>query len=124
MRQCLNVRVISLFCFFFVSIKANFCVFQSGLCFFAQIRLLDISAARHADLLLVKQKEDGENDLAAYCVKENIKHVLFEDFSRALPVIQAIVKGEKTIAHVIAGEDIKELAKGAHQELAKEVIKN
>ncbi|KAG5641021.1 hypothetical protein DXG03_006374 [Asterophora parasitica] len=61
----------------------------------------DISAAKHADLLFVKVKGDGENDLASYCNKEGIKHVLFEDFSKALPVVQSVVAGEKTIAQII-----------------------
>jgi 2-hydroxy-3-keto-5-methylthiopentenyl-1-phosphate phosphatase len=38
----------------------------------------DMSAAKHADVLFVKNdKPEGENDLAAYCVKEGIKHILF-----------------------------------------------
>ncbi|KAF8069232.1 HAD-like domain-containing protein [Lyophyllum atratum] len=61
----------------------------------------DISAAKHADLLFVKVKGDGENDLAAYCAREGIKHVPFEDFSKALPVVQSVVSGEKTIAEVV-----------------------
>lgn len=61
----------------------------------------DISAARHADLLFVKAKADGENDLAAYCNREAIKHVLFKDFSKALPVVQSIVNGAKTLDQVI-----------------------
>ena len=63
----------------------------------------DISAARHADLLFVKAKPDGENDLAAYCIREKITHVLFEDFSQVLPVVQSIVKGGKTVAQVVSG---------------------
>ncbi|KAF9461728.1 HAD-like domain-containing protein [Collybia nuda] len=62
----------------------------------------DISAAKHADLLFVKQKDDGENDLAAYCTREGIKHVLFKDFSNALPVVQSVVQGKKTLAEVLA----------------------
>ena len=45
-----------------------------------------MSAAAHADVLFVKQKPYGENDLAAYCVKNGIKHILFEDFEAALAV--------------------------------------
>lgn len=63
----------------------------------------DISAARHADLLFVKVKGDGENDLSSYCNREGIKHVLFEDFSRALPVVQSIVAGNKTATEVLGG---------------------
>jgi len=57
----------------------------------------DISAAKHADVLFVKTKGDGENDLAVYCQRENIKHILFSDFSKALPIVQSIVRGEKKI---------------------------
>ncbi|KAG6865495.1 hypothetical protein C0991_002093 [Blastosporella zonata] len=61
----------------------------------------DISAAKHADLLFVKVKGDGENDLSSYCTREGIKHVLFEDFSKALPVIQSVVAGKQTVAEVL-----------------------
>jgi 2-hydroxy-3-keto-5-methylthiopentenyl-1-phosphate phosphatase len=46
-------------------------------------------------MLFAKEKPDGENDLAAYCTRENIPHVMFEDFSSALPVVRSIVEGEK-----------------------------
>lgn len=58
--------------------------------------VIDMSAAKHADMLFVKEKSDGENDLATYCKRENIPHVLFPDFSRALPVVRSIVEGAKT----------------------------
>jgi len=61
----------------------------------------DISAARHADLLFVKSKPGGDNDLAAYCRREDIKHVLFEDFKDVLPTIQSIAEGKKTIPEII-----------------------
>ncbi|PPQ88787.1 hypothetical protein CVT25_010473 [Psilocybe cyanescens] len=61
----------------------------------------DISAAKYADVLFVKTKLDGENDLAAYCQREEIKHVLFSDFSKALPMVQSIVEGKKTIDEVV-----------------------
>jgi len=61
----------------------------------------DMSAAKHADVLFVKEKEYGENDLAAYCNQEGIKHVLFSDFGRALSVVQSIVKGSKTVEEVL-----------------------
>jgi 2-hydroxy-3-keto-5-methylthiopentenyl-1-phosphate phosphatase len=57
---------------------------------------IDMSAAKHADMLFAKDKPDGENDLAAYCTRENIPYVLFTDFSKALPVVRSIVEGEKT----------------------------
>lgn len=57
----------------------------------------DISAARHADVLFVKNKPDGENDLATYCQRENITHIMFDTFSTALPIMQEIVSGNKSI---------------------------
>ncbi|KAF4618712.1 hypothetical protein D9613_009873 [Agrocybe pediades] len=62
----------------------------------------DISAAQHANLLFVKTKLDGENDLAVYCQREGIKHVLFDDFSKALPIVQSVVQGGKTIDDILA----------------------
>ena len=62
----------------------------------------DLSAARHADMLFVRVKDDGENDLAAFCVRENIQHVLFSDFARALVAVRSIVSGEKTAAEWFA----------------------
>jgi len=62
----------------------------------------DISAAKHADLLFVKSKPGGDNDLAAYCKREGIRHVLFEDFKDALLVVRDIVNGNKTIADVVS----------------------
>lgn len=55
-----------------------------------------MSAAKHADMLFVKEKPGGDNDLAAYCTKEGISHLLFHDFAKALPVVQSIVDGKKT----------------------------
>lgn len=59
-----------------------------------------MSAARHADVLFVKEKED-ENDLAAYVKKEGIKHILFKDFGEALPIVESVVKGKKTVKDVV-----------------------
>ncbi|KAJ3862789.1 HAD-like domain-containing protein [Lentinula novae-zelandiae] len=61
----------------------------------------DMSAAKHADVLFVKEKEYGENDLAAYCTKLGIKHILFKDFSNALPIVQSVVKGERTVQEAL-----------------------
>lgn len=66
------------------------------LLFFFGDGVSDMSAAKHADVLFVKEKSDGENDLAAYCKRENIRHVLFPDFSKALLVVRSIVEGAKT----------------------------
>ncbi|KAJ6579381.1 HAD-like domain-containing protein [Mycena sp. CBHHK59/15] len=72
------------------------------LLFFFGDGVSDMSAAKHADVLFVKQKDDGENDLAAYCRREGIKHILFRDFAQALKVVQAVVRGEKTPEEVLA----------------------
>jgi 2-hydroxy-3-keto-5-methylthiopentenyl-1-phosphate phosphatase len=61
-----------------------------------------MSAAKHADVLFVKEKEDGENDLHVYCNKNGIKHVLFSDFGKALPVVQSVVEGKKSVKEVLA----------------------
>ncbi len=55
----------------------------------------DISAAKHADLLFVKLKDDGENDLEAYCIREGIKHILFKNFHDALQLVKQIVQGRE-----------------------------
>jgi len=62
----------------------------------------DMSAAKHADILFVKQKDDGENDLAAYCTRLGIRHILFTDFSNALPIVQSVAKGEKSADEVLS----------------------
>lgn len=67
-----------------------------------ELLCIDISAAKHADLLFVKTKEDGENDLSVYCEREGIKHHLIRTFGEALPVVQDIVEGRKTIQDVLS----------------------
>jgi len=66
------------------------------LIFFFGDGVSDLSAAKHADVLFVKTKPGGDNDLAAYCVREGIPHVIFHDFSQAQAMVESIVKGEKT----------------------------
>jgi 2-hydroxy-3-keto-5-methylthiopentenyl-1-phosphate phosphatase len=61
-----------------------------------------MSAARHANVLFLKQKDDHENDLAAYCTREEIKHIIFRDFSHTLKVVQSVVSREKTPEEVLA----------------------
>ena len=61
-----------------------------------------MSAARHADVLFVKEKPGGENDLAAFCRREGIPHILFGDFSHALRVVGDIVEGRTTAAAALA----------------------
>ncbi|KAF9059908.1 hypothetical protein BDP27DRAFT_1237774, partial [Rhodocollybia butyracea] len=60
----------------------------------------DMSTAKHADGLFVKEKDYRENDLAAYCTKLGIKHILLSNFSKALPVVQDVVRGEKSVNEV------------------------
>ncbi|KAF7289848.1 hypothetical protein MIND_01359200 [Mycena indigotica] len=71
------------------------------LLFFFGDGVSDMSAARHADVLFVKQKEDGENDLAVYCTREGIPHILFDDFRDALVVVQSVVSGERSPKEVL-----------------------
>lgn len=56
-----------------------------------------MSAAKHADVLFVKTKPGGDNDLAAYCNREGIRHILFQNFSEALPVVQSVVEGKRSV---------------------------
>lgn len=74
---------------------------KKNLHFHLHLENTDISAAKHADLLFVKTEADGENDLAVYCQREGIKHVVFDKFSSVLPVVDSIVKGTKTIQEVV-----------------------
>lgn len=66
----------------------------------------DLSAARHADILFVKEKADGENDLATYCTTHGIAHILFPDFAKALAVVQSVVNSERTPAEALALKSI------------------
>lgn len=62
----------------------------------------DLSAAKHADVLFVKNdKPAGENDLAKYVEREGIPHVLFKEFSEALPIVQKIVGRQVTVDEVL-----------------------
>lgn len=63
---------------------------------------LDMSAARHADVLFVKAKPGADNDLHAYCTREGIPHILFENFHQALPVVRRVVDGELTVSQALA----------------------
>ncbi|EMD32203.1 hypothetical protein CERSUDRAFT_88125 [Gelatoporia subvermispora B] len=62
----------------------------------------DMSAARYADVLFVKQKDDGENDLAAFCTREGIPHILFDNFNSALGVVRRVVEGQTTVQNALA----------------------
>lgn len=61
-----------------------------------------MSAAKHADVLFVKNdKPEGENDLANYVKREGIRHILFKEFSDALPIVQNVVTGKQTVDAVL-----------------------
>jgi 2-hydroxy-3-keto-5-methylthiopentenyl-1-phosphate phosphatase len=62
----------------------------------------DLSAAKHADLLFVKIKENGENDLATYCREHGIKHVEFKSFHDAHAIVEEVVDGKRTVEQVLA----------------------
>lgn len=62
----------------------------------------DMSAAKHADVLFVKNdKPEGHNDLANYVKREGIRHILFEEFSDALPIVQSVVTKQKSVDEVL-----------------------
>jgi len=62
----------------------------------------DMSAAVHADVLFVKDdKPEGHNDLAAYCKREGIKHILFKNFHEAQPIVSAVVEGQSSVEDVL-----------------------
>ncbi len=77
-------------------------VYTYGSCSALILILIDMSAAKHADVLFVKTKDQGDNDLAAYCTREGIKHILFDDFSKAMPVVQSVVRGELTVEKALS----------------------
>jgi 2-hydroxy-3-keto-5-methylthiopentenyl-1-phosphate phosphatase len=60
-----------------------------------------MSAAKHADVLFVKQKPNKENDLREYCLTNKIAHILFNDFSEALNDVKAVVSGQYTKEDVL-----------------------
>jgi hypothetical protein len=62
---------------------------------------IDLSAAAHADVLFAKTKPDGESDLAEYCKEQGIGYVAFTDFDEALPIVQAVVRGELGVEEVV-----------------------
>ena len=72
---------------------------QRPLLFFAGDGISDISAARHADVLFVKDKKD--NDLATYCDKRNIGYHLFKDWTVPKHMIQQWLNGDLTREQLI-----------------------
>ena len=67
---------------------------------------IDLSAAAHADVLFAKTKPDGESDLAQYCDEKGIKYVPFKDFDEALPIVQAVVRGELSTEQALSGDSM------------------
>lgn len=53
----------------------------------------DLSAARYADILFAKLKDNGESDLAEYCRKEEIPHRTFKNFEEVIDMIKPLVEG-------------------------------
>lgn len=43
-----------------------------------------------------------DNDLAAFCTREGIPHIEFEDFGRALGVVSQVVEGKLSVAEALA----------------------
>lgn len=66
----------------------------------------DMSAAKHADILFTKMKDDSENDLDVYCTKEGIPHIRFRNFSDAFPVVRDVVEGKKNVEEALKVEDV------------------
>lgn len=61
------------------------------LIFFAGDGISDMSAAAHADVLFVKNKQD--NDLKTYCENKKIKYTLFDNWKVIKSMLQDIVEG-------------------------------
>ncbi|PWN45056.1 hypothetical protein IE81DRAFT_320653 [Ceraceosorus guamensis] len=73
------------------------------LLFFAGDGISDMSAARHADVLFVKDKKD--NDLKTYVDKYKIPYTLFKDFSVVQDLVEKIVSGETPIDSLRKAKD-------------------
>lgn len=68
------------------------------LLFFAGDGISDMSAARHADVLFVKDRKD--NDLKTYCDTHKIKYTLFKDWTVVKAMVEKIISGEIPIESV------------------------
>ncbi|GHJ84211.1 hypothetical protein NliqN6_0613 [Naganishia liquefaciens] len=88
--------------------------------FFCGDGVSDMSAAKHADLLFVKEMANGDSDLAAYCKEQDIDHVSFKDFNKVLEVVKSIVQSQDTVPSVIHREMKKEQVEGVRE--AKEEV--
>ncbi|KAJ0306745.1 hypothetical protein COL5a_006101 [Colletotrichum fioriniae] len=67
--------------------------------FYAGDGVSDLSAARETDLLFAKR----DKDLVAYCEKEGISFVTFNDFSDILSTVRQIVEGKLSVKDAARG---------------------
>ncbi|CAD6893920.1 unnamed protein product [Tilletia controversa] len=67
--------------------------------FFAGDGVSDMSAARHADCLFVKDQKD--NDLAAYCRKNEIPFKLFKDWTVIRDEVKKVLDGDVKAADIM-----------------------
>ena len=67
--------------------------------FFAGDGISDMSAARHADVLFVKDKKD--NDLATYCNTNKINYHLFKDWTIPKKMLEDLVSGKMSREEII-----------------------
>ncbi|WFD31844.1 hypothetical protein MSPP1_002884 [Malassezia sp. CBS 17886] len=73
------------------------------LLFFAGDGISDMSAARHADVLFVKDKKD--NDLAVYCRNYGIGYHLFRDWTVPKKMLEELLAGKVTPADIITNKN-------------------
>ncbi|KAK0522740.1 hypothetical protein OC842_006374 [Tilletia horrida] len=67
--------------------------------FFAGDGVSDMSAARHADVLFVKDQED--NDLAVYCRRHEIPFKLFKDWTVIRDEVAKVLEGKAKPAEIM-----------------------
>lgn len=72
------------------------------LLFFAGDGISDMSAARHADVLFVKDKKD--NDLATYCDNNKIGYHLFKDWTIPKKMLEDVCTQVTDAAHLRQGD--------------------
>ncbi|OAA66783.1 HAD-like domain protein [Niveomyces insectorum RCEF 264] len=70
--------------------------------FYAGDGVSDLSAAHESDLMFAK----AGKDLVAYCRRENVPFVEFNDFADIDRTVRAVVEGRTTVAAVVAGEKV------------------
>ena len=50
----------------------------------------------------MKTKPGADNDLHAFCTREGIPHIIFENFHEVMPIVRKITSGEVTPAEAMA----------------------